>query len=343
LKTSAGNLMPLNVNGFPNGGMSPDNFLGGDVRVNENVVLTSIHTLFVREHNRLATKLKEIYILASDENLYQLARKIVAAEIVKITYDEFLKALLGPFAPTGFQHEFDGDVSPRVAAEFSTALFRVGHTLLSSDIMVGKDSQQESITLVEAFSNAAFIRNKPENVGRLLRGLSVQPCQEVDSMIIEDVRTFLFLPPPQPVGLDLAAMNIQRGREQGLPGYNRVRQAYGLTPVTQFSQISSDPVVQAKLAQAYATVDDIDAWVGGICEDHLAGANVGALIAAALVDQFSRLRDADRLWPTRDPDIIANPFIAKFLAGVTFGKLIRLNTEEKDTPLHVFFMNGKSS
>jgi peroxidase len=347
LKTSDGNLMPFNVDGLPNGGSvgSPaNNFLGGDVRVNENVVLTSIHTLFVREHNRLADIFNERYPMADDESVYQLVRKVIMAEIQKITYDEFLPALLGEHAPSGVQIEYNPNLIPTVAIEFSTALFRVGHTLLSTEIMVGDDDDQETISLKSAFANVPFIRNKPENVGRLLLGLSVQPCQEIDNMIVEDVRTFLFLPsavvpPPNPKGLDLASLNIQRGREQGLPGYNRVRRGYGLAPVRDFSDISSNQDVQDKLSEAYATVDDIDAWVGAISEDHLSGANVGPLIAAALVDQFTRLRDGDRLFYTNDPDL-NEAWIAEYLPTVTFGSLVRLNTEQTTAPLNMFFMNG---
>lgn len=338
LKTSSeGKLMPYNVDGLPNLGDSPDLFLGGDIRANENVVLTSLHTLFVREHNRLVERLRSMDGSADDEGLYQLARKIVNAEIQKITYEEFLPSLLGPSAPAGVQTNYDPNIHPGVANEFSAALFRVGHTLLSSELMVGDDKDgQETLPLKDAFTNADFIRNNPQNIGRLLRGLSMQMCQQVDHMIVDDVRTFLFLPPPFAVGLDLAALNIQRGRDQGLPVYNRVREAYGLLPATEFSDISSNPTVQDKLAEAYDSVDEVDAWVGGITEDHLEGANVGPLVAAALVDQFTRLRDGDRFFYTSDTDLDQS-FIQNYIKQVTFGRLIRWNTDE-ETPDGMFFM-----
>ena len=60
LKTSAGNLLMFNVNGLPNanalGAPEASLFLGGDVRANEQIALTATHTLFMREHNRLATE-----------------------------------------------------------------------------------------------------------------------------------------------------------------------------------------------------------------------------------------------------------------------------------------------
>lgn len=332
LKTSKHNLLPFNVDGLPNLGEGPDFFLAGDIRSNENVVLTSMHTLFVREHNRLATMLRVMMPRASDEEIYQMARKIVGAEIQKITYQEFLPTLLGPYAPSGTQAAWDPGVDPSIANEFSAALFRVGHTLLSSNLIVGQP--ENTILLRDAFSNPDFIINKPSNIGLLLRGLSVQPCQEIDATIVDDVRTFLFLPPPFAVGLDLAALNMQRARDHGMPVYNIVRMGYGLPPVSSFADITANTAVQDDLAMAYGSVDEIDPWVGGICEDHLPGANVGPLIAAAIIDQFTRLRDGDRFFYTADPSL-QHPMIRGYLNTVTFGRLIRWNTGQR-APIDMF-------
>ena len=99
LKTSyhkTGNLLPYNdgtqING---GGMSTDLFVGGDVRVNEHAVLTTMYTIFLREHNRLAELIAAENPTWTDEQIYQKARKIVGGEIQAITYNEFLPALLG--------------------------------------------------------------------------------------------------------------------------------------------------------------------------------------------------------------------------------------------------------
>ncbi len=119
LKTSFGNLLPLNVDGLPNLGSDPELFLAGDIRANENVVLTCMHTLFVREHNRLAGRISELAPAAGDEEIYHLSRKIVGAEIQMITYNEFLPALLGPLAPSHRSPRYNRDLDPSVANEFS--------------------------------------------------------------------------------------------------------------------------------------------------------------------------------------------------------------------------------
>src|SRR5262245_66600522 len=73
-------------------------FAAGDVRANENIELTSLHTLFVREHNRLAGRIAAANPGMSDEDIYQRARAIVGAEIQVITYNQWIPTLLGPNA-----------------------------------------------------------------------------------------------------------------------------------------------------------------------------------------------------------------------------------------------------
>lgn len=317
-------------------GLLPFNgqFLAGDVRANENLVLTSIHTLFVREHNRLAKLVSKNSPEASDEEIYQICRKIVAAEIQIITYNEFLPAVLGEFAPSLSDYRFDKRTDPAIATEFSTALFRVGHTMLSSEISLEDGS---TLFLRDAFFNPFYLYQNPENVDLILAGLNNKPHQRIDPFIIDDVRNFLFGRPGMG-GLDLASLNIQRGRDHNLPKYNIVRQSYGLSPVRDFSEITSDVNTQTALELAYGNVDEIDLWVGAISEDHVPGTQVGMLILTGLVDQFSRLRDGDPLFCVRDPDL-KQPVVRKVinLGQVTFGTVIRNNTIV-DVPNDVFLI-----
>jgi len=114
----------------------------------------------------------------------------------------------------------------------------------------------------------------------------------------------LFAPHPSGTMLDLAAINIQRGRDHGLPDYNTMRLAYGLDAKPTIESITSDPTIRTALRQAYgiaATPDDIDPWIGALAEDHVdENTSVGELLLVALREQFVRLRDGDRFWYERD-------------------------------------------
>ena len=300
LKTSDGDLLPYNTLGLPNaGGTSDSLFLAGDVRANENVALSSMHTIFVREHNRIADEIAQHDPQLNDEELYQRARSIVIAELQAITYNEFLPALLGADALTPYRG-YDPDVNPGIMNVFSTAVYRLGHSLLSPEL-IRLDADGEVIAEGNLALRDAFFRPDElaaQGIDSILRGAATQTSQELDTQIIDDVRNFLFGPPGSG-GFDLASLNIQRGRDHGLPSYNQARMDLGLAPVTSFDQITSDPDVQARLESVYDHVDEVDIWVGALAEDHLPGSSTGELIRTVLVDQFERIRAGDRFWYQR--------------------------------------------
>ena len=298
LKTSAGDLLPFNTAGLPNaGGGSASLFLAGDVRANEQVGLTAMHTLFVREHNRLANDIAARYPSLSGEEIYQRARRIVGAQMQVITYREFLPLLLGRRA-LGRYRGYEPGTDARIMNAFSSAAYRLGHSLLSPQLLRldarGKPIQAGHLPLRDAFF-APDELTRGGGIEPILRGLAAQACQQLDHLVIDDVRNFLF-GQPGAGGFDLAALNIQRGRDHGLPGYNDTRAAFGLGRVANFAQISSDRDVQRRLASIYATVDDIDLWVGGLAEDHRRDAMVGETFYVILKYQFEVLRDGDRFW-----------------------------------------------
>ena len=295
LKMSEGNLLPYNIHGFPNlPDNSPTYFLAGDVRANEQVGLTTMHTLFVREHNYWARLIQKQQPYLDDDGIYYRARAIVGAEIQIITYRDFIPRLLGRNALLPYAG-YNPILDPGIENAFSTAAYRVGHTMLSP-VLLRLDANNQSIgdlPLRDAFFNPSEISGPGIEV--YLRGLAKQAHQTIDGYIVDEVRSFLF-GPPGAGGFDLAALNMQRGRDHGLPRYNVVRQDFGLAPKHSFAEVCSDPLMQTKLASCYNTVDDIDVWVGALTEDHVNGGQVGELIFTILKDQFTRLRDGDRFW-----------------------------------------------
>ena len=321
LKTSAGNLLPYNIHGFPNVPTTDAIFfLAGDFRSNEQLGLTAMHTLFLREHNFWADVIQAAEPSLDDDGIYFRARAIVGAEIQIITYRDFLPLLLGnnPLAPyRGYRPE----VNAGIANEFSGAAFRVGHTLLSPQLLRLDNHNQSigNISLADSFFNPTQISSI--GIEPYLRGLAKQRPQEVDAYVVDPVRNFLFGQPGQG-GFDLASLNIQRGRDHGLPRYNQVRIDYGLTPYATFAQMNPDPIIQAKLAAAYASPNDIDIWLGALAEKHKPGMMVSETTYAILKDQFERLRDGDRFWYQI---YLPRPLVA-MLEQQSLGDIIRRNT-----------------
>ncbi len=351
LKTSPGNdgvigtgddLLPYNsLHYFPTGILAMANdahlvsddrlFAAGDVRANENIELTSLHTIFVREHNRIATALHRAYPNWSDETLYQNARARLIAELQVITYKEWLPALLGNRALSVYRG-YNSNVNPGIANEFSTAAFRFGHSLLGDDVEFLDNNGNEiadAIPLSQAFSNPELLTTN--GVDSILKYLSSDPASELDLTIVGSVRNFLF-GPPGAGGFDLASLNIQRGRDHGLADYNTIRVSYGLPKVTSFAQITLDSDVQDKLEQLYGSVDNIDAWIGALAEDHVAGTSVGPLIQKVVADQFRRLRDADRFWY----QLTFSGRTLRELENTSLANVIKRNTTLTNLQINVF-------
>jgi hypothetical protein len=339
LATSAGNLMPFNTGGLPNGGGTGSNlFLAGDPRSNEQIGLTAVHTLFVREHNRVADLIEAANPGAfSDEQIYQQARKVVGAELQIVTYNEFLPALLGSNAISPYAG-YNSSVDGTVANEFANAAYRIGHTMLSPTLLRRDNNGNVigggDIDLRDAFFAPTEITDW--GIEPLLKGLSMQQMQEIDNMIVDDVRNFLFGPPGSG-GFDLASLNMQRGRDHGLPSYNQARVAMGLSAAVDWLDVTGgDAALAAALASVYASVDDIDLWIGGLCEPHEPGGSVGELLTAIIADQFERVRDGDRFW--WENDSYFDTFTLFDLENVRLSDVIMWNSNITNLQSNVFFV-----
>ncbi|MCG8556166.1 MAG: peroxidase family protein [Proteobacteria bacterium] len=328
LKTSWGGrlgpLLPLNTSHQANAPTphDPTLFLAGDIRANEQAGLTALHTLFVREHNRIAHDLRKHNPQKTGEWIYQEARRWVGALMQHITYNEFLPLLLGPGALSPYSG-YKPEVDASIANVFSTATYRFGHSAVGSALrLIDSRGYSSALPLREAFFNPHII--KTHGIEPLLRGLASQQCEDVDVFLVDELRNFLFGPPNER-GLDLAALNIQRGRDHGLPRYNDVRHAYGLARIKHWAQFPAPLAIRNRLASVYKHVDHIDVWVGGLAENHRWNAMVGPLVWRSLKEQFEALRDGDRFWYERI-------FTQKDLRKVKHTKLsdvIRRNTNIK--------------
>lgn len=352
LLTSANNLLPFNTAGLTNqnNGPTPASqlFLAGDIRANENLLLTSLQTVFTREHNRLVDLIQVQQPGLNAEQQYQLARKVVGAEMQAITYKEFLPALLGgSAAPTVQGYHYDQGEEASITQSFAHAAFRFGHSAIPSTVEL-KDASgvsAGSMSLGSISSNPNLLTNNPGLVDQLLRGAASQRSEEIDLKLVDAIRNVMF-GPPGAGGTDLGAVDIQRGRDHGLPDYNTLREAYFLPKVTSFNQITSDPNVRQALSTIYGgDINNIDAFVGGLAEDHVAGSSLGPLFQSIIKLQFVRLRDADRLFYRGDTaGLYTNGTLAPSIASlvnlntVTLADVVEANTSVTDLPSNVFFV-----
>nr|XP_051685939.1 thyroid peroxidase [Oryctolagus cuniculus] len=287
-------------------------FLAGDGRASEVPSLTAVHTLWVREHNRLAAKFKALNPHWSADTTYQEARKVVGALHQIITLRDYVPRILGPQAfqqHVGPYRGYDPTVNPTVSNVFSTAAFRFGHSTVHPRVRRLDAHFQEPPGLPRLQLRDVFFSPwrliKEGGVDPLVRGLLARPAklQAHDQLMNEELTERLFVLSNSGT-LDLASLNLQRGRDHGLPGYNAWRAFCGLprleTPA-HLSEVLADRGVVHRLMDLYGHPDNIDIWLGGLAEKLLPGARTGPLFACIIGRQMKALRDGDRFWWEHGP------------------------------------------
>jgi len=285
-------------------------FLAGDERVNEQAGLTVMHTLWMREHNRVAVQLQQRHRDWSDEQLFQAARKIVIGELQHITYNEFLPTLLQQDFIIGndmvtlggdrFTNRYKSGLDATISNEFATAAYRFGHSLVNNlvnlyDTVPGAPVSQRP--LHELFFDPSELYTDGR-VRQYACGLAAQPAQNTDRLFAFDLVNRLFETDAEMRdGLDLTALNIQRGREHGLATYNDARRALGLQAATWSSLanlLQGGSATVEKLKQVYASPEDIDLFVAGVMEKKNEAVLLGPTFTGIIGDQFIRLQHGDR-------------------------------------------------
>jgi hypothetical protein len=374
MKTSPGNMLPyLNSTYFteaqlaafnaPVGGMANDGplpstslYATGDKRGNENIELTSLQTLYVRNHNRIAAQLQQTHPTWTDEQLYQEARALNIAGYQAVIYNEWLPPMLGPQGVRPFAG-YNPNVNASISTEFSTVGFRFGHSLIDNEIERHTNNGTDinitggaDIPLAFDFFYPTLLSSTPttdpytgltsSGIDPILKANADGVSQAMDTMAVGSIRNLLFGNAGDG-GEDLIARDIQRGRDHGVADYNSMRAAYGLPRVTSFAQITANTKVQQELQQAYGDVNHIDAFEGGSAEDHIPGSDFGPLFQAIIVDQFARLRDGDRLffqaqqWNPEEQNIINQ--------NNALGKVISANTGINNLQPNVFVFQSSIS
>jgi hypothetical protein len=263
----------------------------GDVRANENIGLTAVHTLFAREHNRIVAALPASL---SEEDKFQIARRVVGAEEQYVTYTEFLPAL---GVRLSRYRGYDPTVNPGLSNEFATVGYR-GHSMIHGTMEPVAGPTRYSPAQLAAFrAGGIAVQNEdgalkleiPLNLtfgnpdllqrvglGPLLKGFGSEREYRNDEMIDNQLRSVLFEVPKPSVTdpsacldgptlancfsgvVDLGAIDIQRGRDHGMPTYNELRRAYGLAPQGSFAEITGERTTRFPRDPAINSRDPLD-------------------------------------------------------------------------------------
>ena len=239
-------------------------------RANENISLTAVHTLFAREHNRIVALLPPEL---SAQQRFEIARRVVGAEQQLITYQEFLPALGVTLAPP---RGYDSRVNAGITNEFATVGFRA-HSMVHGEVEAIGDAAAytaDELAAIGAAGVEVIVEGDdvefviPQNIAfgnpdllqavgpeAVLVGLGAEPQYRNDEQIDNQLRSILFqlpasadpacldgptLPECYRLVSDLGAIDIQRGRDHGIPSYNELRRAYGLAPRASFTAVTGE-------------------------------------------------------------------------------------------------------
>jgi peroxidase len=274
-------------------------FSGPNTSPNSSMVLT----LLVREHNRVArtvnafTTAKKTSLglpdrasnpAAYDERLYQLARKVLIAEVEAIFYDEFLPAIGAQVAD---YKGYNPSLQPDVYTEFAASL-AVGHSAVRHEVAALNEAGQ--VLFAAPLKSTVFNPGPFLALGAdgFIRGALANRMEEIDSYVVDDIRNVA-------VGFanDIVAETIQRGRDRGVPDFNTIRLAMGLPPYSSFQDLTGDITAANNLQLAYpGGIATLDPSVGFMVEKHQGQRGMGQTSIALWQEQFALWRDGDRFW-----------------------------------------------
>ncbi len=332
-ESTSDDLLPADTKQVMRGGFFQGvGFLAGDERVSEQDALAAQHTLWVRNHNRIAEDLSVFHPKWDDKQVFERARQINIAQYQQVVTYEWLPQQIGDISK---YKGYDAKETPQISDEFNAAGFRFGHSQTGNKIeTVNSDGKATTLPLLTTFGAPNITEGK--DVDGILRGSTVTLDEDVDTNVVFDLRNALF--PPAGVGFDLYSANIQRGRERGLADYNQVRDDFGLPRVKSFDELTSDKELAKTLKDLYGTVEDVDLLIGLFAEDAVAPSGAGETTKAIVGEQFERLRDADRFWfenKRKDGGVFTNKEI-KEIKQTTYADIIKSNTEIDQLQENVF-------
>lgn len=232
-------------------------FMAGDGRVNENIGLTAVHHVFHAEHNRLVEHTKQVVLESADlaflnewlavdvaalpttpaqvaglvwdgQRLFQAAKFGTEMQYQHLVFEEFARKIQPQvdffIVPDGF----DTTINPDIVAEFAHVVYRFGHSMLTEDISrFDPTFSPDDISLIDGFLNPTAFNGAGGVIadglaaGDIIRGMTRQVGNEIDEFVTSALRNNLLGLP-----LDLATINLARGRDTGVPSLNAARREF---------------------------------------------------------------------------------------------------------------------
>ena len=305
-----------------------------DSRNIENIGVSALHLLFLREHNRLADAIQERNPDWSDEAIFQWARKLVTAQIQVITYSEYLPSI-GINLPEYIG--YNSGINPQVSNEFfllvttSFSSQRNGAWLLLNDSRDGLSGSP--LELEQGYWSMEPILDV--GIEPIIRGAAYETQRENDLAMVSNLRNLLSGESSWPGWIDVCAMDIQRGRDRGLTDYNSVRVELGLERHLNWSDLTSDENISQQLSEIFDDIDKMDAIIGVLSEPRLANSTLGESQYHLAINQYSMLRDADRYWYANDPELT---LLLSELNATRLSDIILRNSEIEAIQCNVFLV-----
>ncbi|XP_040062962.1 peroxidase [Ixodes scapularis] len=329
-------------------------FRAGDNRASLTPVIASLQTLLVREHNHIADKLKKKGW--PNDKIYHVARKMISACLQVIAYKEYLPHVLGPEVVSRYRlqvptvhYYYNETLNPSLLNTYAAAANRLPHAVVGTKFeREGHKCFHTSRVSYDLNTMDDFCKPRTDPVRSLVVGAACKHLQHQDTVYSKEITRFLFSNPPNLLGKDLLSLDVDRGRDHGLPPYVHYRKLCGLRPVYSFDDFKKESKSYDAVNRLQAVYgnhfEDLDLVAGLALEKPVLGSFYGPTAVCIMGEQYYRLKYADRFWFEHlyHPGAFSKDQVRDILK-VSMATLICRNTDVEFLQRNVFKMSGKGN
>jgi len=316
-------------------------FTSGDERTSENMALGSTHFLFYKEHNNCAKDLALLHPTWTDEQLFQKARIINTAQYQHIIIDEWLPLLVGDLQVQkylGPYTGYDSNVDPTTSTLFANSAARYGHSTVINNFPLYDQCAAPDPTggwggfIIQSTQNGGttsplrILMGSGSNA-EIIKSMIYTPMEDIDHLIISTMRN-INIASPFLTGIDIPLLNMGRSRENGVPDFSAVYEAWnglfsgakslydacsstssssGTDDIACFTSWMQDyddiPDFATEVQDVYQKLIRLDTWFAFLAERKEIGSNIGRTLSRVIIDELRRKRAGDRFWYENLPNL----------------------------------------